>query len=586
LEDQKKFGGDYQNTSDHDTSQVFSNLDKLVIQLSGLANRMQNYLVQTRSAAIPEIVYETSAEFVEYLTDIHQQVNQLEAERRNLLGLAKVGNYVNSTLELDDVLQIVMDTLIKLTGAERAFLMLKNNSGGLKIELARNWSQETIDASEFSISKTIINQVINDSKPILTTNALQDPRFTGQESVVVHQLRSILCVPLYVKGNLIGVLYADNRIRTGLFTQRELDLVANFANQAAMAIENARLFTSVRKTLNEVTELKNLMDNVFASIESGVITTDLSEKILLCNQAAGQILGSESSDLIGRSIQEVFTQLSDRFKAAYYSVLENAQSILDLEISQHLNTRGQVDLIFNMTPLKDEELKTQGVAIVLEDLTERKRLEAQRELFEKMVSPAVINQLDPKSLQLGGKKVEITTIFADIRGFTSFSEQVDPEILVTVLNHYLAAAADAILSEGGTIDKFMGDAVMGWFNAPIPQPDHIMRGIKAALTIRKSLMALHETLPLSSKLSFGIGIHVGEAVLGLVGTQKRMEYTAIGDSINTAKRIQENAAPAQILISEQTYKRIADEVIALPVNPINAKGKREPLIVYEIIRLR
>ena len=121
-----------------------------------------------------------------------------------------------------------------------------------------------------------------------------------------------------------------------------------------------------------------------------------------------------------------------------------------------------------MTPLKSADQEAQGVAIVVDDLTERRRLEAQRKLFERMVSPAVISQIDPNKVQLGGSIATITTLFADVRGFTSFSEEMDPQSLVSLLNLYLAAAVEAVLAEEGTIDKFQGDAIMAWLNHPIP----------------------------------------------------------------------------------------------------------------------
>ena len=154
-----------------------------------------------------------------------------------------------------------------------------------------------------------------------------------------------------------------------------------------------------------------------------------------------------------------------------------------------------------MSPLVAAEESDRGIAIVLDDLTEKRRLEAQRRLFERMVSPAVINQLDPDSLQLGGRLSVITTLFADIRGYTSFSEVTDPETLVTVLNRYLAAAANSILHEDGTIDKFLGDEVMAWFNAPIPQADHTLRAIRAALTMQEQFHELSKSGKTSTDLN-------------------------------------------------------------------------------------
>ncbi len=389
-------------------------------------------------------------------------------------------------------------------------------------------------------------------------------------------------MPLKVKGELTGVIYADNRIRTGIFTEMDRDLLSGFANQAAVAIENARLFASVRHTLAEVTELKNLMDNVFASIASGVLTTDINNTVTLCNRAAQELLNKNLLTVLGQNIESVFPEIIPSFIKYTDAVRMQNKSIVGLELHPELPGQGQAIWSLNISPLRDASLSTQGVAIVMDDLTEKKRLEAQRQLFEKMVSPAVISQLNPNQLELGGTRVEITTLFCDIRGFTHFSENLEPEELVSILNRYLAAAADAILSQEGTVDKFMGDAVMAWFNAPIQQVDHTLRAVRAALAIRAAVERVHKDMPVSSHLAFGIGIHFGEAILGLIGSEKRMEYTAIGDSVNTAKRIQENATANQILISAAAYRLVSDRIKSIPVSSILAKGKSEPLEVYEI----
>jgi adenylate cyclase len=145
--------------------------------------------------------------------------------------------------------------------------------------------------------------------------------------------------------------------------------------------------------------------------------------------------------------------------------------------------------------------------------------------------------------------------------------------------------AEAVLEHGGTIDKFMGDAIMAWFNAPVPQPDHTLRAVKTALAIRDSVEQLYKELPVDSQLAFGVGIHYGDAVLGLIGTEKRLEYTAISDSVNTAKRIQENSAKNQILISKDAYDRVKSEVTAKPHAEMVVKGKARPLEVFEVEKL-
>jgi PAS domain S-box-containing protein len=559
-------------------------LNRQIFQLSQLAEQIHSTLIQDGAEDL-DTIFEDLAQLTSSLSQLSSQIAKQEEDRDNHIALVNISQVVNSSLQLDDVLRIVMDTIVRLTGAERGFLMLNDRQGNLSIHIARNWEQESLDPSDTALSRTVVNRVLADGQPILTTNAQQDPRFDAQESIITLNLRSILCVPLILKESIIGVIYADNRLREGLFTELEKNLLAAFANQAAVAIENARLFESVRRTLSEVTELKSLMDDVFASIVSGVVTTDLDHRITLTNSVAEDILGDSRDNLLGKEVDQV--PLLNQINISNYltNVRQSNQQIKGLQFNLQSTQLKSLHLRFNLSPLIDANGTILGAAIVMEDETETRHLEAQRRLFERMVSPVVIDQLNPDELDLGGTRTYITTLFADIRGYTSLSERCDPETLVSVLNRYLGAAAEAILLEEGTIDKFLGDAIMAFFNAPIPQSDHTLRAVRAAVHMRNAVNAIQGDLPPELRLELGIGIHSGEAVLGLVGTQKRLEYTAIGDSVNTAKRLQENAAPGQILISAQTCEQIIDSINAYPIHPLTAKGKKQLIQVYEITGL-
>jgi adenylate cyclase len=516
------------------------------------------------------------------LVSLEQDLASQEYEREELEALYGVSQAIGSSLDLPQVLNEVMDQIIRLTGAERSFLMLVDpDTGELEFQAARNMDRETIGSSSFEISRSIVKQVASTGNPIVTTNAQVDPRFKTRESVIGYSLRSILCVPLRARGQVTGVTYADNRIRAGLFSERDLGLLTTFAGQAAVAIENARLFESV-------VNAKALRDNVFASIISGVITTDVDGRITLFNRAAQHILDAPESSAVGKSFSEAFPALEGELRPLIERVKAHGEPVADVEFDVSLSGRGSVSLRTNLSPLKDANEETQGIAIVLEDLTEQRKLESRYQWFQRYVSPAVIERLpdDPQRLKLGGQRQEVSSLFADIRGFTDFSLQYDPETLVDVLNQYLEVGAKAVLAEEGTLDKFMGDAVVAFFNAPLPQVDHILRAIRTALKIQEGIAYLHQQLPPSYQLGYGIGITVGDAVVGHIGTAKRVDYTAIGPSVNMARRLQEAAAPGQILLTRMAYQRVQRHVRAHPLPPLQVEGIGEPIEVYELVELR
>lgn len=519
------------------------------------------------------------------LSALQEDVTRLERllaaqtdERVGLAALVEVAGVVNSSLELPEVLNHAMDQIILLTGAERAFLMLSDeDGGGMKFHAARNLDHETIAGSAFEISRSVVSQVAREGRPVLTTNAQLDPRFSNQASVVSYNLRAILCLPLRVRDRVIGVVYADNRMRAGVFSEQDLGLLTAFTDQAALAIENARLFG------NAITA-KALMDNVFASIASGVITTDVDGRITLVNRAAERLLGLSSDQSCGRMYSEVLAVLMPVLAPLMEQTQRHDQAVVGWETEAALPDRGPVTLSLSLSPLRNADQRRLGVALVLDDLTQRRRLEA----LQRYVSPAVVQRLleGPDSLRLGGNRQEVTILFADLCGFTSFSERLNPEDIVNVLNEYLAIGAEAVLAEDGTLDKFMGDAVMAIFNAPLPQPDHTLRAVRAALRVQEAVREHHSKIAPADRLDYRIGIAVGEAVVGNVGTVRQLNYTAIGSSVNLARRVQEEASGGQVLLSHEACERVKDQVRVSPLPVVQAKGLSDPLRIYELHGLR
>ncbi len=207
--------------------------------------------------------------------------------------------------------------------------------------------------------------------------------------------------------------------------------------------------------------------------------------------------------------------------------------------------------------------------------------------FKKYVAPQVVDQLarDQRfEIKLGGELRNVAVLFIDIRGFTPLSESLPPQTVVSILNEYFALVTGAIFENGGTLDKFIGDAAMAVFNAPIDLVDYEYRAICTALDIVAGAGALEQRLfeQYQKSVGFGIGINCGEAVVGNIGCDFRMDYTAIGDTVNTAARLESNAKQGQILIPEWMYRRVKDRVVAEEIGVIPLKGKAAGVLVFNV----
>jgi adenylate cyclase len=570
---------------------------KILIRLSkripvGKDQTLQDTLAGTLAvASIIEQLGQLLPQLDASLRDLDQGLAIHLREHENLTALYNVSQIVNSTLDLSEVLNLTIDLIIQVTGAERGFLMLiDDESGELTFRVARNMDRETIAGSSFEISRSIVNKVAQEGEPILTTNAQSDPRFSAQASVVSYSLRSILCVPLRVKGKITGVIYADNRIKTGLFFEGDRRLLTAIADQAAVAIENARLFEDVKSNLEEITNMKNLMDNIFASIASGVITTNIHDRITLLNYAAEGILGVLADHSLGRAYHEVLpVQDPALLSRLIEDVKRRRRRYVGYEVNMELPERGTVNLSMNLSTLRDSQDATLGVAIVVDDLTEKKRFERERAMIRRYLPSQLVDNLpdDLSELKLRGERQQITTLFADIRGFSTYSERSDPEKVVEVINQYFAFALAAVDRREGIVDKFLGDAVMAHFNTPLrPVTEHAWRAVLAAWDFKGTIEEYLRRVPEEDGLDVGIGINTGEPVVGNVGAEDRMEYTAIGDAVNLAKRLQESARGGQILLSNSTYELVKDQVEVNVLEPIQVKGRQALEQVYELLDVR
>lgn len=230
--------------------------------------------------------------------------------------------------------------------------------------------------------------------------------------------------------------------------------------------------------------------------------------------------------------------------------------------------------------------------VAYKSFTEEEKVKYIKNTFSKFVSKEVVNELlaNPDLLKLGGEKKEITVFFSDVRGFTTISESLSPENLVTLLNDYLSVMTDIIIEYRGTIDKYMGDAIMAFWGAPIPEKDHAYLACLAALKQVKELAKLQEKWREQNwpKLDIGAGLNTGEAVVGNMGSSRRMDYTVMGDTVNLASRLEgaNKTYYTHIIISESTYEKVKDRVVVRELDYIRVKGKLKPVTIYELLDIK
>ncbi len=550
----------------------------------------QREILRQRGMTLPSAVFTLLEDAQITMQDLINGLKEEEEALRQLRALTQTAALINSTLDLDEVLSQAMDTVLRLTGAERGYLMLRNEqTGEMEYRVARNLDRETIAQDAFTVSRSVIKRVAETGEPVVTTNAQDDPRFAAQESIVSFALRSILCVPLKSKGHVIGVIYADNRIRAGLFGDSELAMLNAFANQAAIAIENARLFERIRAALAEISEIKALLDDVFASIPSGVIVTDASDQITLLNDAACDILRLTPEQVIGGVLPARLPMLADSLSRALEATrLENRR--MSVELQAEVETRGTRTLSVRLSPLRDARQSIEGVAIVMDDLTEARQREAQLNVIRRYLPPAMVDNIQSiAQLGLGGVRRDITVLYVDIRLPGVLLADLSPQQQLAELNRYVALCCEPIHRFGGVIDKFMGTEIMALFNTQLnPSATHAWDAVRAALDIAAAFAGLGDPDTPPTQPCYAIGIHSGIATMGNVGSKVRREFTAIGDTVNLAHRLLDLAGDNEILASQEVYNacevhlpQITEHVRTTDRGEIEIRGRQQPARIYQ-----
>lgn len=258
---------------------------------------------------------------------------------------------------------------------------------------------------------------------------------------------------------------------------------------------------------------------------------------------------------------------------------------VELIVGVILNNNGKaISLVYVIIALIVSYVYALAIGYILEKLKRKKVINA----FKKYVAPEVVEEISKKgdfSIKLGGENRDIAVLFVDIRGFTTMSEALEPEEVVAILNNYLNLTTEAIFKNKGTLDKFVGDATMAVFNSPFELDDYVFRAVCAAVDIVEGAKALEDKLmkEFGRSIGFGVGVNCGPAIVGNIGCEFRMDFTAIGDTVNTAARLESNAKRGQILISQEVYDRIKDRIEVEEVGEIPLKGKSNSVFIYSVV---
>lgn len=483
---------------------------------------------------------------------------------------------ISKEIQLGPLLQKIMSSVTALLSAERSTLFLNDpKSGQLYTEIGQGLGAARIS---FPNDSGIAGAVFTSGKSVNIPYAYADLRFnTSFDKQTGFFTRSILCVPVVNKdGVTIGVTQVLNK-RGGTFNVEDETRLKAFTAQIAICLENAKLF-------DDVQNIKNYNESMLESMSNGVLTIDIKGKVVTCNAAGLRIMRAQSADIVGRAAGEFFTGQNTWLIDRIVRVLETQTTDISMDAEMVFGD-AKVSVNVSIVPLLSGKGEKIGSMILMEDISSEKRVKA---TMSRYMDPSLADRILAAGEDiLGGQSSVATVLFADIRSFTTIAEDLGAQGTVALLNEYFTVMVDCIQHEGGMLDKFIGDAIMAIFGTPLPHEDDEDRGVRAAMSMMRSLAAFNADRVKHGKRTIDIGIGVNSDVIvsGNIGSPKRMDYTVIGDGVNLAARLEGATKQygAHILISEKTHKNLRGTYRMREVDWVIVQGKTKPVAIYEVL---
>ncbi|MBM2810914.1 MAG: adenylate/guanylate cyclase with and sensor [Chloroflexi bacterium] len=509
--------------------------------------------------------------------------NLVEARRKEIEKttiLLDVMRSLASEIQLDPLLARIMDKTTEVMQADRSSLyIVDQRTNELWFKVAQG---SDLQEMRFPVGVGIAGQVAATGEVVNIADAHDDPRFNPEmDRRTGYRTRSMLCMPMRDSaGKIVGVLQVLNK-REGLFTGEDEELLAAVASQAVIALENARLF-------DDVMRMKNYNESILRSMATGVITIDMNACITTANAAAERILAFDGGAPIGAMFESAIGGgvLNAGLWDPVSRALEFGETRQVQKVKHTTEIGNPVTLNASAVPLRDAKEQQIGVVAVIEDISREQQLIG---TLSRVVSHQVAEQIMATGLMpsVGGHRKQVTILMSDIRDFTTMTESAEPEDIVRMLNDYFGRMIEVIFDHEGTLDKFIGDAIMAVFGTPLAHTDDPMRAVKSAVDMRRALHAYNIERAAQGKptIENGIGICDGEAVAGAIGSEQRLEFTVIGDAVNTAARIEgltKGFPDHKIVFNEAVYELVKEEIPSDFLAEEHVKGKALPVRVYGV----
>jgi adenylate cyclase len=509
-----------------------------------------------------------------------QLMERMKAARDQEMRFLKLVSDITRELDLGAMLAKIVGEAARILSADRATVFLHDEKR--KELFSRVATGGAIGEIRMPDHVGIAGAVFTSKQSINIPYAYADLRFNPAfDKRTGYFTQSILCAPILTEaGRIIGVTQVLNK-RGGPFTDEDEARLRAFTAQLAISLENARLF-------DDVQNVKNYNESMLQSMSNGVVTLDEEGRIHTCNQAGLRILRVRPEAILMQTAAQFFGDANswvlDRIKVVDETLQSDAIVDADMIVAGE-----KVSVNLSVLPLMSQEenrvRKRLGTLLMIEDISSEKRMKS---TMSRYMDPGVAAQLLAGGEEiLGGKTVTATVLFADIRGFTTLTEELGPHATVSLLNEYFSIMVEVITKQGGMLDKFIGDAIMAAFGLPVAHDDDEDRAVRAAIGMVNALGLWNAERTAAGKaaVNIGIGLNTDSVVSGNIGSPRRMDYTIIGDGVNLASRLEGACKEyaARILISENTYKRLRGTYRAREIDSVLVKGKRQPVAVYEVL---